>query len=52
MCLAIPGKLENITSQLDEVFRIGSVDFEGIGKEVTVAWGPGARVGDAVLVQG
>ena len=30
MCLAIPGKLESITSELDEVFRIGSVDFEGI----------------------
>ena len=33
MCLAIPGKLEKITSELDEVFRIGSVDFEGIKKE-------------------
>lgn len=50
MCLAIPGKLENITSQLDEVFRIGSVDFEGIRKEVNLALVPEAKVGDYVLV--
>ena len=40
MCLAIPGKLESITSELDEVFRIGSVDFEGIKKEVNLALVP------------
>ena len=50
MCLAIPGKLENITSQLDEVFRIGSIDFEGIKKEVNLALVPEAKVGDYVLV--
>ena len=50
MCLAIPGKLENITSQLDEVFRIGSVDFEGIKKEVNLALVPEAKIGDYILV--
>ncbi len=50
MCLAIPGKLENITSELDEVFRIGSVDFEGIKKEVNLALVPEAKIGDYILV--
>lgn len=50
MCLAIPGKLESITSELDEVFRIGSVDFEGIKKEVNLALVPEAKIGDYVLV--
>lgn len=50
MCLAIPGKLENITAQLDETFRIGSVDFEGIKKEVNLALVPEANIGDYVLV--
>ena len=44
-----PGKLENITSELDEVFRIGSVDFEGI-KKVNLAFVPEAKIGDYVLV--
>ena len=50
MCLAIPGKLEIITSELDEVFRIGSVDFEGIKKEVNLALVPEAKIGDYVMV--
>ncbi|SEL85360.1 HypC/HybG/HupF family hydrogenase formation chaperone [Parapedobacter koreensis] len=50
MCLAIPGKLAAITSQLDDVFRIGRVSFEGITKDVNLALVPDARVGDYVLV--
>ncbi len=50
MCLAIPGKLESITTKLDETFRIGSVDFEGIKKEVNLALVPEAKIGDYVLV--
>lgn len=50
MCLAIPGKLTKITSQLDEVFRIGHVDFEGITKDVNLALVPEAQIGDYVLV--
>ncbi|MDR3272414.1 MAG: HypC/HybG/HupF family hydrogenase formation chaperone [Flavobacteriaceae bacterium] len=50
MCLAIPGKLEKITSELDETFRIGSVSFDGIKKEVNLALVPEAHIGDYVLV--
>ncbi|PZU90087.1 MAG: hydrogenase assembly protein HupF [Chryseobacterium sp.] len=50
MCLAIPGKLEKITAELDEIFRIGSVNFEGIFKEVNLTLVPEAKIGDYVLV--
>ncbi|HFB99267.1 MAG TPA: HypC/HybG/HupF family hydrogenase formation chaperone [Phaeodactylibacter sp.] len=50
MCLSIPGKLVEITAQLDDVFRIGKVDFEGITKDVNLAMVPEANVGDYVLV--
>jgi hydrogenase expression/formation protein HypC len=50
MCLSIPGKLIEITAALDEVFRLGTVDFEGIKKEVNLAMTPEAKVGDYVLV--
>jgi hydrogenase expression/formation protein HypC len=50
MCLAIPGKLTSITSQLDETFRFGKVSFGGIMKEVNLSMVPEAQVGDYVLV--
>ena len=50
MCLAIPGKLEAITNQLDDTFRLGRVSFGGIMKEVNLAMVPEAREGDYVLV--
>jgi len=50
MCLSIPGKLIEITSQLDEVFRVGKVSFDGIIKEVSLTLVPEAIVGDYVLV--
>ncbi len=50
MCLSIPGKLVAITAQLDETFRIGEVDFDGIRKEINLAMVPEAEVGDYVLV--
>lgn len=50
MCLSIPGKLIEITAALDDVFRIGKVDFEGIKKDVNLAMVPEAQVGDYVLV--
>jgi len=50
MCLAIPGKLEKITAELDETFRIGTVSFDGIRKDVNLSLVPQARVGDYVLV--
>ena len=50
MCLAIPGKLEKIIAELDETFRIGSVSFEGVIKEVNLALVPEAQIGDYLLV--
>ncbi len=50
MCLSIPGKLVEITHELDEVFRTGKVSFDGIIKEVSLTLVPEANVGDYVLV--
>ncbi|MNY68460.1 HypC/HybG/HupF family hydrogenase formation chaperone [Flavobacterium sp.] len=50
MCLAVPGRLEKVTVELDETFRIGKVSFEGIIKEVNLALVPEAKIGDYLLV--
>ena len=50
MCLAIPGKLIEITHQLDETFRYGKVSFGGIMKDVNLSMVPEAKQGDYVLV--
>jgi hydrogenase expression/formation protein HypC len=50
MCLAIPGKILSISSQLDETFRYGRVSFGGITKEVNLCMVPEAKTGDYVLV--
>jgi len=50
MCLAIPGKLISITSQLDDTFRSGKVSFGGITKNVNLCMVPEAKEGDYVLV--
>jgi hydrogenase expression/formation protein HypC len=50
MCLAIPGKLVEITAQLDDTFRTGKVSFGGIFKQVNLRMVPDAVVGDYVLV--
>ncbi|RLD22647.1 MAG: HypC/HybG/HupF family hydrogenase formation chaperone [Bacteroidetes bacterium] len=50
MCLSIPGKLIEITGQLDETFRTGKVSFDGITKEVSLTLVPEAKPGDYVLV--
>lgn len=50
MCLSIPGKLIQITSQPDDTFREGKVSFDGVLKEVSLALVPEANVGDYVLV--
>lgn len=50
MCLAIPGKLVEISAELDETFRIGKVSFDGIIKEVNLALVPEAQPGQYVLV--
>jgi hydrogenase expression/formation protein HypC len=50
MCLSIPGKLIEITGQLDETFRTGRVSFDGVIKEISLALVPDAKLGDYVLV--
>ncbi len=50
MCLAIPGKVLSINTELDETFRTAQVSFGGIKKEVNLYMVPEARVGDYVLV--
>jgi hydrogenase expression/formation protein HypC len=50
MCLAIPGKIIEITSQLDETFRTAKVSFGGIIKEINLYMTPDAHLGDYVLV--
>ena len=50
MCLSIPGKLIEITAQLDETFRTGRVSFDGVKKEVSLALVPEAKIDDYVLV--
>jgi hydrogenase expression/formation protein HypC len=50
MCLAIPGKLIEITQQLDETFRYGKVSFGGIMRDVNLSMVPEAKPNDYVLV--
>ncbi len=49
MCLAIPGRIEEITNE-DELMRMGRVDFSGVVKEINLAYVPEAKIGDYVLV--
>jgi hydrogenase expression/formation protein HypC len=48
MCLAIPGKLIEITG--DHGIRMGRVNFGGIVKQVCLEYTPDADPGDYVLV--
>lgn len=50
MCLAIPGKIVKIAAQLDEIFRVAEVDFEGVKREVNLSMVPEAKEGDFVMV--
>jgi len=50
MCLSIPGKLIEITAQLDETFRTGKVSFDGVIKEISLTLVPEAKVDDYVMV--
>jgi len=49
MCLAVPGKLIEITCE-DGLDRAGRVDFNGVVKNVNLACVPEARPGDYVTV--
>jgi len=50
MCLSIPGKLVEITAELDETFRTGRVSFDGVIKEISLTLVPEAKVNDYVMV--
>jgi hydrogenase expression/formation protein HypC len=50
MCLSIPGKLVQIVGELDPIFRVGKVSFDGVMKEVNLTMVPEAQIGDYVLV--
>lgn len=50
MCLAIPGKLIEIIEESDPLLRTGKVSFEGIIKQVSLAWLPEVKINDYVLV--
>jgi hydrogenase expression/formation protein HypC len=50
MCLAIPGKIEEITNQLDDTFRVGRVVFGEVKKEINLSMVPEAKEGDYVMV--
>lgn len=49
MCLAIPGKLLQITNEA-ALGRCGKVDFGGVTKDVDLSCVPEARPGDYVTV--
>ena len=48
MCLGIPGKVIEITGE--GVTRTGRVDFDGIVKEVNLAYVPDISIGDYTIV--
>ncbi len=48
MCLAIPGKIEEIDQQA--IMRTARVNFNGMVKEVCIEWVPEADVGKYVIV--
>ncbi|MBC7292843.1 MAG: HypC/HybG/HupF family hydrogenase formation chaperone, partial [Thermoleophilia bacterium] len=50
MCLAVPGKVIEVSEDQATALRQGKVDFGGILKNVSLALTPEAGVGDYVLV--
>ena len=48
MCLAIPGRVEEITS--DGIIRMGRVNFGGVVKRVCLDYVPEIAVGDYAIV--
>ncbi|NQU64420.1 MAG: HypC/HybG/HupF family hydrogenase formation chaperone [SAR324 cluster bacterium] len=48
MCLAIPGKVEEIGQQ--EMLTMARVNFNGMIKEVCIEWVPEVTVGSYVIV--
>jgi hydrogenase expression/formation protein HypC len=50
MCLAVPGKITAIHDEVDPIFRMGTVSFGGVQKEVNLAFLPEAKEDDYVMV--
>ena len=48
MCLAIPGRIEEIGQQ--EMLTMARVNFNGMMKEVCIEWVPDVKVGEYVIV--
>jgi hydrogenase expression/formation protein HypC len=48
MCLAIPGKVVEITGQ--DMMRMSRVDFGGITRDISLAYLPDVQAGDYVIV--
>lgn len=48
MCLAIPGKVEEI--EAEGLMKIARVNFNGVVKDVCVEWVPEVEVGNYVIV--
>ncbi len=48
--LAIPGKIISIDNQIDDLFRLAKVSFDGIIKQVNLAMVPEAQIGEYALV--
>jgi hydrogenase expression/formation protein HypC len=49
MCLAVPGKIISI-GEGEQTMRTGKVSFEGVIREVGLAFVPEADIGDYVIV--
>jgi hydrogenase expression/formation protein HypC len=50
MCLAVPGKIIEISNDDSVLMKTGKVSFGGILKEVNLAYVPEAVVGEYVIV--
>ena len=50
MCLAVPGKLLDISPASDPLLRSGRVSFGGVVRQISLACTPEAKAGDYVLV--
>ena len=48
MCLAVPGKIVDVWE--DQGTRMATVDFDGIRKEICLAYLPDAELGDYAIV--
>lgn len=49
MCLAVPGKILDITGS-DPLLKMGRISFNGVVREVSLAYVPEAQVGDYAVV--